>query len=349
VIVDPVRQIAQAVLYEGYLLWPYRRSARKNQQRWTLGGVFPEPYSAARGGDDASLMQTQCLLAADPTAGLDVRVRFLHVVARDIGVSCGAECGGELELVPELAVGDERYLAGEETTEREAAVVGLTPGGLLAAPHREDIEIPAGRHTQWLAAPGARRVGVVLRSWQAVRGRLEILAESVSPGHFLITVRVSNTTPWCGAARSEAVKRALVSAHTILHTSGGRFVSLMDPPARLRRPAANCRNIGTWPVLVGAEGERHTMLSSPIILYDYPQVAPESPGDLFDATEIDQLLTLSILTLTDEERREARDGDPRARELLDRCAALSPEQLMRLSGTFREIRELPAPSLERPA
>ncbi|MGI8438767.1 MAG: hypothetical protein ACR2NV_00940, partial [Thermoleophilaceae bacterium] len=99
---------------------------------------------------------------------------------------------------------------------------------------------------------------------------------------------------------------------------------------------------GTWPVLVGSEGERHALLSSPIILPDYPQIAPESPGDLFDAGEIDQMLVLNILSLTDEEKEEMRDSDPRTREILERTAALSPEEMMSLHGAIREFQAVRA-------
>jgi hypothetical protein len=82
------------------------------------------------------------------------------------------------------------------------------------------------------------------------------------------------------------------------------------------------------------------MLSSPVILYDYPQIAPESPGDLFDGCEIDEILALRILTMTDAEKREVRDGDDRARQILERTENLSPEHLMKLHGTLREMRPL---------
>ena len=130
----------------------------------------------------------------------------------------------------------------------------------------------------------------------------------------------------------------MLSTHTILSLHGGEFISLMDPPAEYRDAAADCRNIGTWPVLAGAAGERDAMLSSPIILYDYPQVAPESPGDLFDGTEIDEILTLRIMTLSDEEKAEIRAGGERAREVLERSEALPPEQFMKLHGALRGMR-----------
>jgi hydrogenase maturation protease len=86
------------------------------------------------------------------------------------------------------------------------------------------------------------------------------------------------------------------------------------------------------------------MLSAPIILSDYPRVAPESPGDFFDGTEVDELLTLRVLTLTDEEKREVRTAGHRARALLDRTEGLSEEQMLRLHGAVRS----PAPSIVRP-
>src|SRR5262249_22073217 len=135
--------------------------------------------------------------------------------------------------------------------------------------------------------------------------------------------------------RDEALTRSLVSTHTILNVRGGKFISLLDPPESLREIAGSLRNIGTYPVLVGAEGERDAMLSSPIILYDYPQIAPESAGDLFDGTEMEEMLALRSLTLTDEEKREIRDGDERARRILERIESLPAERLMKLHGVAR--------------
>ena len=155
----------------------------------------------------------------------------------------------------------------------------------------------------------------------------------MAPGYRL-TVRIENTTPWPDRAgderpRAAVLRQTFVSTHTILRVQGGEFVSLLEPPSAYEAAAGRCENIKTWPVLAGDRGERRTILSSPIILYDYPQVAPESPGNLFDLTEIDELLTLSIMTLTDEEKQEMRESDARVREILDRTESLTPEQLMR--------------------
>jgi hypothetical protein len=132
----------------------------------------------------------------------------------------------------------------------------------------------------------------------------------------------------------------LASTHAIAHVQNGSFVSLADPPLEFREAAAVCRNTGVWPVPTGEIGSGEFLLISPIILYDYPQIAPESAGDLFDGTEIDEILSLRILTLTDPEKDEIRATDPRTRQLLERTETLSEKDLMRLHGVMRNPRAL---------
>jgi hypothetical protein len=120
---------------------------------------------------------------------------------------------------------------------------------------------------------------------------------------------------------------------------GGRFVSLLDPPADARAAAERCRQHRCWPVLAGRGGqESDVVLAAPIILYDHPAVAPESAGALFDSTEIDEILTLRVMTLTEEEKAAARATDPRAAAIIDRCDRLTPAELQRLHGTLRDPR-----------
>jgi hypothetical protein len=335
--VDAVKKIAEAVLYEGYILWPYRRSATKNQQRWTFGGVYPRAYSEARGEDDPWIMQTQCLVVGDEQTTIEVKVLFLHVVERTVGRK-NAE--GAIGSVDELRVGGELYLPWDEATEREIAVGRFELSELLESPKRVGIDISGGSEEEPLADPSGEVVGALVRGWRTLCGTVEVEAEPLREGTFRVTVRITNTTPWEGEDRESALKQTFVSTHTALEVEGGEFVSLMDPPEELREAAQECENIKTWPVLVGEEGERKMMLSAPIILYDYPQIAPESPGDLFDGTEIDQLLIFNVLTLTDEEKEEMRASDPRAREILERTESLSPEELMKLHGAIREFRML---------
>jgi hypothetical protein len=334
--VDAAKKIAEAVLYEGYLLWPYRRSARKNQQRWTFGGVHPRAYSEARGGDDPWIMQTQCLVSGDEQSTIDVSVRFLHVVERKVGVKRSED----LEFVDELRVGGELYLSWDEAVEREIAVGRFKLSELAYSFEHVEIDIAGGSTEEPLAEPAGEVVGALVRRWRPLRGAVEVGAEPLPEGSFRVTVRITNTTPWGGENRESMLRQTFVSTHTTLEVRAGEFVSLIDPPEEFREAVEGCENLKTWPVLVGGEGDRSTLLSSPIILYDYPQIAPESPGDLFDGTEIDQMLILNVLNLTDEEKEEVRASDPRGREILERCESLSPEELMRLNGTFRDIRML---------
>jgi len=326
---DRVRRIADAVLYEGYVLWPYRRSALKNQRRWTFGGVYPPAHSALH-PDDRCVMQTECLARAAPGARLGVRVRFLHVVERRV-----ARLGANgREPVDELTVDGERYVPWEEATEREVAAEPLELGGRTRA--RADIRVPAGVEREVLEDARGRPAGMLTRSWGALRGGLEVASEPLGERVFRITARVANETPCEGDDRERALRATLCSTHTVITIEGGELLSLTYPPPELRAEAERCDNVGTWPVLAGEPGELHTILSSPIILPDHPEIAPESPGDLFDAAEIDQLLTLGILSMTDEERVQMREADPRTRAILERTESLSREELMRLHGAIRE-------------
>jgi hypothetical protein len=328
---DSVRAIADAVLYEGYILWPYRRSALKNQRRWTFGGVYPRAHSAAH-RDDPWTMRTECLLEGGPDATVEVRARFLQVVTRRVGRAAG----DGLELVDELEVGGERHLAWDEAAEREVVLDPAAVGLVAACGRRAALEVAAGSDREDLRHPDGARAGALLRSWHALEGAVEVAADRLDATLWRVSVTIANTTPFAGD-REAALARTLCSTHTVLRAGrGGAFVSLTDPPEPLREAADGCANVGTWPVLVGQAGATDTLLSAPIILEDHPRIAPESPGDLFDGGEIDQMLVLNILSLTDEEKAEMRATDPRAREILERTEALTPDELMRLHGAIRD-------------
>jgi hypothetical protein len=342
-----VDSIADAILYEGYILYPYRPSV-KNTQRWTFGGLYPEAYCAAQPGADASSNQTECLVRGTPGTSLRATVRFLHLTARTVGEF--APPLGEWPDGPEppfrpvdaLPVGEQVLHTWQEAEKREVDPGELRLGEVLARPQRRDFAFPGRRWLEPLRGPSGDVAGALVREQQAIEGAVEVSAAEVADRLFKVSLRVLNATALGGAAsRDDALLRALVSTHTVLGVRGGEFVSLLDPPPDWCEAASACRNVGTWPVLVGEEGEKDTMLSSPIILYDYPRVAPESPGDLFDATEIDEILTLRVLTLTDDEKRAAAGVDERARALLARTEALARKQLLGLHGTVRTLRPLP--------
>ena len=142
--------------------------------------------------------------------------------------------------------------------------------------------------------------------------------------------------------RDEALPSALVAAHMIIGVEGGAFISMTDPPEWAAAGVQACENVGCWPVLAGPDGGRGVMLSTPIILYDHPELAPESPGELYDGTEIDEILSLRTLALSDAEKEEARATDPRAAALIDRVEALGADDFSRLHGTIRSPRAVQA-------
>ena len=302
---DPVRVIADAVLYGGYVVWPYTRAALKNQQRFTWGGVYPKGWPR-----DRSNLVVQCLVEGDGQPVVDVRARFLHVVRCQVHDASG-------EAVDELTVGGQRHLTRDEAIEREV-VAGDGP-----------FTIGEGRQEEVLEE-GA---GTLVRTWKALSGVLSVVTRELRPGLRRLTVRVANTAIWDGAPREATLRRTLCSTHAVLRLRDGAFVSLADPPGELARAAADCRQEGLWPVLLGETGERHTVLASPLILDDHPQVAPGSADDVFDGGEMDGLLVLGLLALTDEQRTGMRTGDPRTREILERTEALTRRQRMALHGT----------------
>jgi hypothetical protein len=337
------RKVADAVLYEGYLLYPYRASAAKNQARWQFGVLMPRLWSEA-GPEEPWATQTECLLEPEEATTIYALVRFLHVQAKTVeAVDIGA---GTFQEVPALPVDGSELVPWDEATEQEVTVEAplqrLLEGELVVP-----FERPGGRRVEPVHTSAGKLVGRTVRRRWPVQGVVRLATERLEGPYGLVRlrVRVENTSAWHDpkAGRELALRRALVAAHTLLAVDQGMFVSLLDPPEWAKPAAAGCENLNTWPVLVGEEGRRDAVLSSPIILYDHPTVAPESPGDLFDATEIDEILTLRTMALTDEEKREARATDERAAVIIDRVDAMPPELLERLHGTVRYLRDIQAP------
>ncbi|PWB89068.1 hypothetical protein [Methylosinus sporium] len=351
--IDRVRAIADAVLYEGYILYPYRPSAVKNRQRWTFGGVFPHAY--ARLGGETSSMRTEVLLRAEPCAEIDVMARFLHTQIRQIGKVSDptAEFGVDLAYDPvaALEVEGKQFVSWDEAVERQVRVTaGLVD--ILGEPRRVTFCFPVTRKVDAIRSSEDLVVGGIIRSCKALEGRLDLSATDLGDGIFRLSIAIENTTPLLDPdklSRMEAQGYALLSTHMIMHARHAEFVSLLEPPEHLLEAAGACINHGIWPVLVGEDTARDTLLSSPIILYDYPKIAPESQGPFFDGAEIDELLTLRVLTLTDEEKREMAAADPLTRNILERCETLNKDQFGALHGAFRPCGATGAEGMTRSA
>ncbi|MFQ6142446.1 hypothetical protein ACLMNJ_05125 [Streptomyces seoulensis] len=372
--------IADAVLYEGYLLYPYRRSSPKNRVRWQFGVLLPRdwaerdgPVTAGLSGSaDSWYQRTECLVRVRrPDAVVRVRVRYLQTQHKQ--VEAAGPDGGHRPVGSLRADDGTTWLTFDEAVPCASDLVVALADLLDGREHTASVGAPGGEVTEPLPSGAGR----VVRRREEIRASTTLTAERLADDLVRLRVRTENTARSTdpGAPREEALRRSLIATHTLVGGSGVEFVSLIDPPSWAARQAAECRNAFTFPVLGGAPAPGGTaaegsvaggtatgrvtdgmasgrtvtdgtvvdgstgplLLSAPIILPDHPQIAPESPGDLHDAGEIDEILTLRTMLLTDEEKAEARATDPRAAEIIDRVDSMPPEVFARLHGAIRSL------------
>jgi hypothetical protein len=329
-------KVADTILYEGYMLYPYRPSAIKNRQRWTFGILYPPGYDEVRAGTERAGMHSECVLVSSGNATLHVQLRFLHLLARQV---MAATENGDVVLLPALAVDGQLVESWDEGNKRTADLETQVPGD---GPARTSFSFDATHESAPLRDASGRVLGSVERTQHEVRGAVTATWQEIGRDTFKAAIDVTNETilPADALSRNEALLRSLLSTHTILTVQGGEFTSLLDPPPELLAAVHSCRNVGNFPVLVGEEGARDMLLCSPIVLYDYPQIAPESAGDFYDATEMDEMLTLRVMTLTEEEKNEMRLAGEHGRNLLQRTEETAREQLQRTHGAIRSLRPL---------
>ena len=351
---DQARQVADAILYEGYLLYPYRKSAQKNKARFQFGVLMPPAYATVD-ACEPSASQAEFLVECRPGARLWVLVRFLHLRQRIVqGVD---PVTGGLRETARLLVDGTEYNPWDEATDREHRLAVSVEELLGADPDvgggaELDIHVEAGQQSEDITDASGTVVGRLIHRWDTLDATAGLHLERL-PGPYGVLrcrLRVRNRTqPAAGlASRDDGLRYALISAHALIGADDGTFVSMTDPPEWASQLVAGCTNTGVWPVLAGPPDCGNLMMASPIILYDHPQIAPESAGDLFDATEIDEILTLRTLTLTDEEKAEARATDPRAADLMDRLDGLPPEMLEKMHGAIRYLAPASGPVLTTP-
>jgi hypothetical protein len=304
---ESVEKIASAVLYEGYILYPYRATAIKNRQRWNFGTLYPRVYAQAQRPEEPFRLVAECLALAGREATLDVRLRFLELIPREIG--------SEALTDPSLEW--------NEAVERRIEQGSVRIHDLLSSPLLITVAIGDLQIT------------------------MSMECRSCEDGTSKLRLEVQNTTTLAEGAeakREDALPLSCVSAHLLVGITDGEFISLLDPPEAYRTSAAACSSKGVFPVLAGEEPDRRILFCSPIILYDYPTIAPESEGDFFDGTEMDEMLTLRVLTLTEDEKREMQRVDPRARQILERTESITPEAMLKTHGVLRGMREIPGRS-----
>lgn len=332
------RAIADAVLLEGYVLYPYRASATKNRMRWQFGVLVPSAYAEAHGEHSAS--RTECLV--DPREGdeLLLELRFLHAVRRQVQAVVAAG----FAPVERLDSSDAVHVPWDEAI-TETVQVAMPLAALLEREVERSFEVEAVHSCEPVHGPDGRLIGQVVRDALPLHPKLRLSARQLDGPYGALRLRVDvlNASAMVGEVveREQALRSSLIAAHLLLGLSSGSFLSLAAPPEWARPAAAECVNEHTWPVLVAGSDRARVVLSSPIILDDNPQIAPESATVLYDATEIDEILTLRTMTLTEEEKREARGTDPRAAAVIDAVDDLPPELLDRLHGAVRSLRMVP--------
>lgn len=328
---NEIAAVADAVLFEGYLLYPYRASAQKNQVRWQWGVLVPQGYGTDSG--ETSAQRVECVFETRrPDAEIHLRVRFLHLEQRALTDPDG-------RAVPSLDVGGTRHLAFDEgVTEQVDAVLSLPAVRFgVTVP----ITVPGARTAEELTHPDGGPAGRVVRTRSPLAGTVTVRASEVPGPYDVLRLEIgvrNDTVAAPDASRDDALRTAMIGTHTMLAVSPGEFLSPTDPPRWAAPLVAECAHEHAWPVLAGPPERSDLLLCTPIILADHPELAPESAVNLFDGTENDEILTLRTMVLTDAEKAEARATDPRAAELIAAVDALPPEMLERLHGAIRSLR-----------
>ena len=278
------RQVADAVLYEGYLLYPYRQSAQKNRSRFQFGVLMPPAYRAV---DDCELSasQTECLLECADDAVVEILVRFLHFQRRTVQrIAPGT---GAISDVDTLTVNGVEYTSWDEAVEREQSFYARV-GHLLGVETELLFRVSEGEELEGLTGPDEEQAGRLARRWERLDAAIDVRAERVAGpyGALRLRVRLENRSQPRIPLRSrdDGLRCSLIAAHVLVAVPGGTFLSLTDPPQWAAAEAAACTNIGTWPVLAGPDDCRDLLLSSPVILYDHPEVASKRSPALSGAT-----------------------------------------------------------------
>lgn len=360
------RLVADAVRDEGYLLYPYRATSRKNQARWQFGVLGPD-QAAARGIGEEADCATECLLqthgdGAGSGAQVTVHLRFLQLNARFVERADG----GGFVPVDELVVDGLSWLSWDEAVDHEISLGPFVLSSLPSAGATLTVPVRVPGHCESeLLREGGSVVGRVVRRRWPLRAVVHLSVTAVGYDRdvtavgtdrnavrdtgvgevFRLTVGVQNTARPVPDAQ-QAIRESFIGTHLLLEAGGSGFLSLVDPPDHARAAASACVQRRCWPVLAGIPGDDDVVLVSPIILDDHPRLAEQSAGDLFDSTEIDEILTLRVMTMTEEEKAEARATDPRAGEIIDRCDAMSADDLQRLHGVLRDPHALDPRTLD---
>ncbi len=332
-----LEKLTRTLLYEGYSLYPYYRSAIKNQKPIPFGVIFPKDYNAYN-EHSHSHIQSQSIIHGTGELTVSIDVRFLH--SRRTELFKKNNNSEEFRPVFELEVDGKTYQAPSPTIQRNIQTGLLKMNDLIAGGKTIPFSFESYNEGEMIFNEEKEIVAKKITSVSEINGAIKIQAEVLKDmeNSFRLSVTVINTTPVANAnkrTRDEALLQSFLSTHIILQTPDGEFISHQDTPAKWQSATSGCNNIHTWPILI--DKNNTTLLSSPIILYDYPEINPVSSGDLFDSTEIEEALLLHVNLLSDEEKKRIGGNDEKLRAMLNNVSSLTPEDLNVYHSMMKDI------------
>ena len=276
-----IEKICNALLYEGYALFPYRKNALKNQKRFNFGVLSPKSW-AEKQINEHYFQQVELLVLTEKETNITFQTQFL-----------------QLSNDTEWQTATERQIAGEFSLDN-----------LKIVEYKEDN----------------------------LFGKVKISSEHLANNVFKVRFVIENLTEISNAetsTREQVLQFSFVSTHTIFQAENARFISQLEPPHEFVELTKSLQNIGVFPVLIGDKFKQNNVLASPIILYDFPEASEKSFDNFFDGLEIDELMILNIMALTDEEKRQIAETDERTRQIIEKINSATPEDLLRLHASLR--------------
>lgn len=169
-------------------------------------------------------------------------------------------------------------------------------------------------------------------------GKIEISSERLTGYLFKVRFFFENLTEiedFRELSREQILHFSFVSTHTIFELENGKFISQIETPNEFIEHTNSLQNVGLFPVLIGDKYKKNNILASPIILYDFPEIAENSFDNFFDGLEIDELMILNLLVLPEDEKRQITETDERTRLILEKIENLKSEDLQNLHAVLR--------------
>jgi hydrogenase maturation protease len=332
-----LENLTKTLLYEGYALYPYHRSAAKNQKPIPFGVVFPKLYNDYNQYAH-SKMQTECIVTGSYDLALSITIRFLHLKK----IELFQRVASDENYIPayDLTIGNKFYQTGWQTIERKISTGDLLISDLIKQKKLIPFEFDKTCNTEYLPDEEKIVTAKQIDTVSEINGIVNIGAAPVEniQNAFKVTVTITNNTAIEKAestTRDEALSQSFLSTHTILQSPNGEFISHQNPGINWKTIIEQCENISAWPILID-EGNT-TLLASPIVLYDYPKINPQSPGDLFDSTEIEEALLLHVAVLSDEEKKRIAQTDEKLKAMLEKVHNVTPEDLINFHSGLKHI------------